>query len=230
MSAAEPPINAHFPETITPQQLHAYYTPLPTELEWARRSTRGERPRLGLLVLLKVFQQAHYFPPLEDIPEILVEHVRAVAQIGADAQFGYDMRSQATLFRHYTTVRDYLRLRHYTGAIETFGDYEFDPGAKQVLVRGEPVSLTSKEFELARLLFRHATQPLARSYLLRAIWQTREVSSRTLDTHISLLRVKLGLYPENGYRLISVYAYGYCLDRVEPLNRRMWTASRHARR
>nr|WP_254596328.1 hypothetical protein [Paraburkholderia phenoliruptrix] len=37
-------------------------------MEWARRSSRGERPRLGLLVLLKVFQQMHHFPSLDSIP------------------------------------------------------------------------------------------------------------------------------------------------------------------
>ncbi|NUY05524.1 DUF4158 domain-containing protein [Paraburkholderia sp. JPY169] len=53
---------------MAPRELQTCYTPLPDELDWARRSTRGERPRLGLLVLLKVFQQLHFFPPLDTIP------------------------------------------------------------------------------------------------------------------------------------------------------------------
>jgi hypothetical protein len=44
------------PKVLATKDLQAYYTPQPDELEWARRSTRGERPRLGLLVLRKVFQ------------------------------------------------------------------------------------------------------------------------------------------------------------------------------
>nr|WP_321861877.1 DUF4158 domain-containing protein [Burkholderia cenocepacia] len=71
-----------FPEVLAPRELQAGYTPLPDELEWARRSTCGERPRLGLPALLKVFQQLHYFPILGDIPDAIVNHVRAAADIG----------------------------------------------------------------------------------------------------------------------------------------------------
>jgi DNA-binding response OmpR family regulator len=39
------------------------------------------------------------------------------------------------------------------------------------------------------------------------------VGSRTLDSHLSRLRVKLGLRPENGVRLASVYSYGYRFER-----------------
>lgn len=56
----------------TTRDLQTCYTPQPDEFEWARRSTRGERPRLGLLVLLKVFQQMHHFPPLDSIPAAIV--------------------------------------------------------------------------------------------------------------------------------------------------------------
>ena len=38
--------------------------------------------------------------------------------------------------------------------------------------------------------------------------------SRTIDTHVSRVRTKLGLIPENGYRLVPVYSFGYRLEEL----------------
>lgn len=101
-------------------------------------------------------------------------------------------------------------------AKETFGQYEFDLKSRQASVAGRPVSLTQKEFDLALLLFQHLSRPLSRAHILDVIWkQTNDIPSRTMDTHVSMLRSKLGLRPENGYRLTPIYGYGYRLERVD---------------
>jgi len=115
MATIERTAYPRFPKVLATKDLQASYTPLPEELEWARRSTRGERPRLGLLVLLKVFQQMHHFPPVESIPAAVVEHVQVMANIGSTIQFGYDTSSSVMLFRHYTTIREYLGVQPYYG-------------------------------------------------------------------------------------------------------------------
>ena len=99
---------------------------------------------------------------------------------------------------------------------EVFGEFEFDLGAKHVVVRGTAVSVTQKEFELALLLFQHLSRPLSRAHILDVIWkQATDIPSRTMDTHVSMLRSKLGLRPEHGYRLTPIYGYGYRLERIE---------------
>ncbi|MGF6293049.1 hypothetical protein QFZ98_004910 [Paraburkholderia youngii] len=75
----------------------------------------GRAPRLGLLVLLKVFQQMHHFPSLDSIPAAVVEHVRAAANIGPAVRFGYDTQASPTLFRHYAAVREHLGVKPYYG-------------------------------------------------------------------------------------------------------------------
>jgi DNA-binding response OmpR family regulator len=103
-----------------------------------------------------------------------------------------------------------------SGSREVFGDYEFDLQAKHVIVRGATVAVTQKEFDLALLLFQHLSRPLSRAHILEAIWkQATEIPSRTMDTHVSMLRSKLGLRPENGYRLTPIYGYGYRLERLD---------------
>ena len=95
------------------------------------------------------------------------------------------------------------------------GDFVFDHAASSLLLRGRPVSLTRKEFDLALLFFRNLGKPLSRATLREAIWPRETAApSRTVDTHVSRVRSKLGLQPENGFRLVPVYGYGYLLERL----------------
>jgi DNA-binding response OmpR family regulator len=118
-------------------------------------------------------------------------------------------RIDALLRRAYpanadSTVREFVR-------------YKFDTNLKQAYLDDKPISLTLKEFELALLLFQHLDRPLSRAHILDLVWkQATDIPSRTMDTHVSMLRTKLGLRPENGYRLAPIYGYGYRLERVTP--------------
>jgi DNA-binding response OmpR family regulator len=82
---------------------------------------------------------------------------------------------------------------------------------------GRAIELTQKEFEMAALLFRSVGRLLSRAYLLDTVWGiSADVTTRTVDTHASQLRSKLGLYPEEGWRLSAVYQHGYRLERAAP--------------
>jgi len=95
--------------------------------------------------------------------------------------------------------------------------YRFDPATAQIHVGEQAVVLKQKEFDLAVFLFRNIGRLLSRKHLLEAVWGIEaEVSSRSLDTHISRLRSKLGLTPEQGYRLTAVYSVGYRLETTSP--------------
>ncbi|TMS59153.1 response regulator transcription factor [Imbroritus primus] len=99
---------------------------------------------------------------------------------------------------------------------EVLAGYTFDARRNSVTFRGETVSLTQKEFELALILFRNISRPLSRSYLHEIIWgRDHDIPSRTMDTHISRIRTKLELRPDNGFRLFPVYSYGYRLELVD---------------
>ena len=101
--------------------------------------------------------------------------------------------------------------------VEAFGDYGFDTQAEAVTLAGEPgPAMTSKEFALALLLFRNTHRALSRAHILEAVWgRNPDLPTRTLDMHISRIRSKLNLRPENGFRLAPVYSYGYRLERLQ---------------
>jgi DNA-binding response OmpR family regulator len=116
-------------------------------------------------------------------------------------------RVQALLRRAYPTQT--------TAELIKFGNYEFDVRASRAKLNDNEIELTQKEFDLALLLFQNLGRPLSRAYILEAVWSRDiEIPSRTMDTHISRVRSKLDLRPENGYRLAPVYSYGYRLEQI----------------
>ncbi len=101
-----------------------------------------------------------------------------------------------------------------------FTPFSFHPDACEVVFAlggvTRSVTLTQKEFDLGLLLFRNAGRPMSRNHIREVVWGgDADVSSRTMDTHVSRLRSKLELGPASGYRVMPVYGYGYRLDRVE---------------
>lgn len=100
--------------------------------------------------------------------------------------------------------------------VETFGRYAFDRRSQTAVLDGQEVQLTAKEFALALLFFGNTERPLSRGYLLDLVWNSvAELPSRTLDMHVSRIRAKLKLTGEYGYRLFSVFGYGYRLEQME---------------
>lgn len=97
-----------------------------------------------------------------------------------------------------------------------FGQYRFDRLEQTATLAGDQIKLTAKEFALALILFDNRDRPLSRSYLLGEVWgSSDQVETRTLDMHVSRVRSKLSLRPENGYVVQSVFGFGYRLEGFE---------------
>lgn len=93
--------------------------------------------------------------------------------------------------------------------------FYFDTSAKRVTVNGEAIELTDKEYDLSMFLFRNLGRLISRGHMLEAVWgRNPNLATRTVDTHISRVRSKLGLRPENGFRLSPTYNYGYRLEKI----------------
>ncbi|HEY4318733.1 MAG TPA: response regulator transcription factor [Herbaspirillum sp.] len=150
--------------------------------------------------------------------------LQTALQTGADARAAVDyvlkplrlnevqLRVQILLQRADPDYQDQQQLR--------FAQYVFETPSNRITRDGVAVEMTQKEFELALLLFGNLGRPLSRAYIQDAIWSRAndddddDLPSRTLDTHISRVRNKLQLKPEQGFRLTPVYGYGYQLEQV----------------
>ena len=169
----------------------------------------------GFDVLKVLKAQAHIVAPIlfVTIRDAEVDVVRAL-DAGADDYLVKPIRHQELLSRLNAVTRRLSR-----GPIgineEIFGVYRFVPSGRRVYRDTEVVDLTEKEFELAIFLFKNLGKLLSRELISKAVWgHPVSALSRTIDTHMSRIRKKLDLAPENGYRLQPIYNSGYRLERV----------------
>ncbi|PND53766.1 response regulator transcription factor [Rhodococcus sp. ENV425] len=94
-----------------------------------------------------------------------------------------------------------------TGKI-TLGELSIDEGTYTARLRGRPLDLTYKEFELLKYLAQHAGRVFTRAQLLQEVWGYDFFGgTRTVDVHVRRLRAKLG--PEYESLIGTVRNVGY---------------------
>jgi DNA-binding response OmpR family regulator len=75
----------------------------------------------------------------------------------------------------------------------TLADVELNRNAREVAVDGQPVELTTKEFDLLATLLENPGIVVSRDQLLDRVWgMTYPGGTRTVDVHVAQLRRKLG--------------------------------------
>lgn len=89
------------------------------------------------------------------------------------------------------------------------GRLRIEVGSREVTVDGAPVTLTRKEFDLLCLLAQHPGTVVPRRQLLQQVWGN-SWSRRTVDTHVSSVRGKLG---DPGW-IVTVRGVGFRLGTV----------------
>ncbi|MGW1617079.1 DUF4158 domain-containing protein [Streptomyces sp. NPDC002285] len=106
MASVERTAYPRFKRIISERELAQFFTPDEVEIVWAAKRTRG-RPEslLTLLVLLKSCARLGYFPGLDEVPVVVIAHVRAAAGSPEDAVPGAEER---TAKRYRSWIREYL--------------------------------------------------------------------------------------------------------------------------
>ena len=94
-------------------------------------------------------------------------------------------------------------------ALRKTGDLEMNLEARTIKLKGKPVKLTSKEFDLLSTLTSNPGRVLSPNSLLEAVWgyNTADYNDpHTVEVHVSNLRRKIGAF---GKRIQAVPGHGY---------------------
>jgi two-component system, OmpR family, response regulator RegX3 len=90
------------------------------------------------------------------------------------------------------------------------GDLRLDAERHEVYLRGGPVVLPLKEFELLELLMGNAGRVLTRETLIDRVWGPHYVGdTKTLDVHVKRLRAKIEDNPARPVRITTIRGLGY---------------------
>lgn len=114
-----------------------------------------------------------------------------------------------------SVVREHIRaLLKRTGKkdhpIMQKGDLQIQPEYRKVLIKGEEISLSAKEYDLLFYLICNEKIVLQRDKILNAVWGFNYYGDmRVVDTFVKQVRHKLGSC--SSY-IKSVYAVGYCFE------------------
>jgi DNA-binding response OmpR family regulator len=92
------------------------------------------------------------------------------------------------------------------------GDLEADAAARVIKRDGQPLELTTAEFDLLLVLMRAAGEVVSREQIAKEVFERKLLRlDRTIDMHISNLRRKLGTYSNDQERIVTIRGAGYML-------------------
>jgi DNA-binding response OmpR family regulator len=171
----------------------------------ARRSLAGARDACRTLRTSRV-----------RVPLLAVVYEAGLAALSAD--WGLDDVVLATAGPAEVDARLRLLVDRLTGqtyaatnGLITSGDLSINPDTYAAKLKGRPLYLTYKEFELLKFLAQHPGRVFTRDQLLREVWGYDYFGGhRTVDVHVRRLRAKLGTEYESmigtvrqvGYKLV----------------------------
>ena len=90
------------------------------------------------------------------------------------------------------------------------GDIRLNTVTESLTVGDRPVEITSKEYELLKLMMEHKNTTLKKEYLFNAVWGSDSESElQTLTVHIKWLREKIEQDPKKPKHIITVWGVGY---------------------
>ncbi len=101
-------------------------------------------------------------------------------------------------------------VRNDASEVYHLGEVVLDARKGKVSRNGQPVNLTSREFQLFRYLVEHRGVTVSREELLEQVWgHIPGTLTRTVDMHIASLRQKLETLPKKPEMIITVPLMGY---------------------
>ncbi len=190
--------------------------------------TASYRPDLILLDILLPeldgLEICHELRKKSDVPVIFItsrdapHEVALGLGIGGDDYIKKPFNPVEVIARVRTQLRRY-RQQYRSQETEpdalALGDLQINLFNRIVEVKGKPVPLTVKEYDLLVFMAQNPNRYYSSGQLIEAVWKhPRSINQKALMTHISNLRKKLGEDPKNPRYITTLKGAGYMFNRI----------------
>lgn len=163
------------------------------------RAVRRERPYQPILMLTSKSSELDRILGLETGADDYLTKPFSVLELVARVR---------ALFRRIDNIQ---KLQNKVpGEVIEAGSLSIDIESREVVLDGEPVELTAREFDLLNHFARHPGRVFRRADLLDRVWgYGHEGYEHTVNSHINRLRAKIEDNPSKPEKIVTVWGVGY---------------------
>ncbi|MEL2239700.1 response regulator transcription factor [Leclercia adecarboxylata] len=168
-------------------------------------------PNVDGLTLCRAIRARDHYLPVIIISARSSETERILGlETGADDYLAKPFSVQELVARIRALFRRQQAMGQQTSGLINAHGLTIDPLSRSVLLRGEVVDLTPREFDLLYFFARHPGEVFSRLALLEQVWgYQHEGYEHTVNTHINRLRVKIEKDAAEPEIIRTVWGKGY---------------------
>ena len=134
-------------------------------------------------------------------------------ELGADDYVTKPFNAQEVLARVKAILRRYMRAPAEKSSALVLGGIELDDENKSVLLDGERITITPKEYDILKFFMENPGKVFSSKEIYRHVWKDKPVGAEgTVAVHIRHLREKLEIDPASPKYLKLVWGKGYKLE------------------
>jgi two-component system OmpR family response regulator len=173
-------------------------------------------PKLDSLEVCRILRKENSVPILmltaknEEVDRVVGPELSADDYVTKPFGIGELMAKVRARLRRYQILEQDSTNAQAGAALIKADSLKMDETRHTVLLKGRPVELTPKEFNLLAFLVKHTGQVFKREQLLHKVWGYDYAGdTRTVDVHISWLRQKIEDDSQHPQHLITLRGVGY---------------------